>query len=356
MENQGDIDRQQLAGAISTATHGTGIGFPNLPAQVVALRLVTADGEVHEVSEEADPELFRAARVSLGALGVITRVTLRCVPLFTLAAARPAARPRRDARRARRPCRLERPLRVLRLPVHGPRDDARERAERPRDRADASRGSGGSTTWSPRTRSRRRSSGSGAPRPAVIPALNRRIVPLMQPSKVVDHAYRVYASRRNIPFTEMEYGIPRAAAAEAIRRLVDLIERRRLPGIDAVRGPVHEGRRRLPEHRRRPRHVLHRGPPVPRDGLRRLLPRRRADHGRLRRPPALGQAPLPDRGDARAALPGLGRVPGRAPPARPRRRLHQRLHGPRARRRYRKQRPSPRYVGTWSTIRPPDTR
>ena len=54
MENQGDIDRQQLAGALSTATHGTGIGFPNLSAQVVGLRLVTADGEVHEVSEERD--------------------------------------------------------------------------------------------------------------------------------------------------------------------------------------------------------------------------------------------------------------------------------------------------------------
>jgi L-gulonolactone oxidase len=69
----------------------------------------------------------------------------------------------------------------------------------------------------------------GRAAPSVIPALNRRIVPLLQPSKVIDHAYRVYASRRNIPFTEMEYGIPREAAAEAIRRVVDLIERRRLP-------------------------------------------------------------------------------------------------------------------------------
>src|SRR6185503_9498805 len=57
MENQGDIDRQQLAGAISTATHGTGAGFPNLSAQVVGLRLVTADGEVRDVSEEDDPDL-----------------------------------------------------------------------------------------------------------------------------------------------------------------------------------------------------------------------------------------------------------------------------------------------------------
>ena len=64
MENQGDIDRQQLAGAISTATHGTGIGFPNLSAQVVALRLVTADGEVRELSEDSDPGRGSAPRVS----------------------------------------------------------------------------------------------------------------------------------------------------------------------------------------------------------------------------------------------------------------------------------------------------
>src|SRR5688500_12656420 len=84
MENQGDIDRQQLAGAISTATHGTGAGFPNISAQVVALRLVTADGEVRELSEASDADAWRAARVGLGTLGVITRVTLRCVPLFTI--------------------------------------------------------------------------------------------------------------------------------------------------------------------------------------------------------------------------------------------------------------------------------
>jgi L-gulono-1,4-lactone dehydrogenase len=70
---------------------------------------------------------------------------------------------------------------------------------------------------------------AGRAMPGAIPALNRRIVPLMQSSKVVDHAYRVYASRRNIPFTEMEYGIPREAAGEALRRVVDLIERRGLP-------------------------------------------------------------------------------------------------------------------------------
>ncbi|MGH2837949.1 MAG: D-arabinono-1,4-lactone oxidase, partial [Thermoleophilaceae bacterium] len=227
MENQGDIDRQQLAGAISTATHGTGIGFPNLSAQVVGLRLVTADGAVHDVSEKADPDLFRAARVSLGALGVITRVTLRCVPLFTL----------------------------TRLDLPRDLDETLEAIDDLVDTNDHFEFYGFPYTGRVMTRESERSDRETEPTepwkrwlndvvaenvvpaaifrvgraaPSVIPALNRRIVPLMQPSKVVDHAYRVYASRRNILFTEMEYGIPRPAAAEAVRRLVDLIERRRL--------------------------------------------------------------------------------------------------------------------------------
>ena len=84
MENLGDIDRQTLAGAISTATHGTGADLRNLSAQVEALELVLADGSVLEVSERTDPEAYRAARVGLGALGVIYSVTLRAVPAFTL--------------------------------------------------------------------------------------------------------------------------------------------------------------------------------------------------------------------------------------------------------------------------------
>ncbi|HSD81582.1 MAG TPA: FAD-binding protein, partial [Solirubrobacteraceae bacterium] len=83
LANLGDIDAQTIAGAIATGTHGTGAGLPGLAAQVAALQLVAASGEVLEV-DGSRPELLRAARVSLGALGVVTEVELRAVPAFTL--------------------------------------------------------------------------------------------------------------------------------------------------------------------------------------------------------------------------------------------------------------------------------
>ncbi|HEX8732314.1 MAG TPA: FAD-binding protein, partial [Ktedonobacterales bacterium] len=79
-ENLGDIDVQTITGAISTGTHGTGVRFGNLATQVAGITLVTAAGEVVEVSPERDADIFKAAQVSLGALGVIASVTLRVVP------------------------------------------------------------------------------------------------------------------------------------------------------------------------------------------------------------------------------------------------------------------------------------
>src|SRR6478672_4036930 len=82
MENLGDIDRQTIAGAISTGTHGTGARLRNISSQVAAIELVLADGSVRELDDDGD--LLRAARVGVGALGAVSAVTLRCVPAFTL--------------------------------------------------------------------------------------------------------------------------------------------------------------------------------------------------------------------------------------------------------------------------------
>lgn len=83
-ENLGDIDVQSIAGAISTGTHGTGIRFGSISTQVAALRLISGTGEVIDCSETHNREIFKAAQVSLGALGVISTVTLRCAPAYKL--------------------------------------------------------------------------------------------------------------------------------------------------------------------------------------------------------------------------------------------------------------------------------
>ncbi|MET7990619.1 D-arabinono-1,4-lactone oxidase [Amycolatopsis sp. NPDC005232] len=86
MTNLGDVDAQTIAGAISTGTHGTGARFGGISAQIVGLQLVLADGSVATCSADERPDLFNAARVGLGALGVITTVTLQCEPSFVLTA------------------------------------------------------------------------------------------------------------------------------------------------------------------------------------------------------------------------------------------------------------------------------
>jgi L-gulono-1,4-lactone dehydrogenase len=250
LENQGDIDRQTLAGAISTATHGTGARFRNMSAQVEAIELVLPDGSSVELSADSDPDGLRAARVGLGALGIVHAVTLRTVPAFTI-------------RRVDRPEPLEETLAAL-----GELPDRHDHFElyafphteiaivRESERTDAP----------PRRRSRAvefvqetvlenwvAEAFSRASRrfPSITPALARFLVGMIGCSVKVDRSHRVYASRRQVRFTEMEYGIPRERGAEAVRRIYDLIEReglrvsfpievRFVAPDDAMLSPSHE--------------------------------------------------------------------------------------------------------------------
>jgi len=84
LENQGDIDRQSIAGAVGTGTHGTGTRFGSISTQLRALKLMTAAGEEIAVSPDLDNDLFEAARVCFGSLGIMTEVTLQAVPAFNL--------------------------------------------------------------------------------------------------------------------------------------------------------------------------------------------------------------------------------------------------------------------------------
>jgi sugar-1,4-lactone oxidase-like protein len=84
LSNLGVISSQSLAGAISTGTHGTGLRFGGLAQQVLALRLIAADGEVIEANRERQPDVFDAARIGLGCLGILSTITLQCEPAFNL--------------------------------------------------------------------------------------------------------------------------------------------------------------------------------------------------------------------------------------------------------------------------------
>jgi L-gulonolactone oxidase len=225
MENLGDVDRQSIAGAISTATHGTGAKLRNLSSQVEALELVTGDGGVLEV-DGSDVDLLGAARVGLGALGVVTAVTLRCVPAFTLEGL--------DA-----PAPVEEVLATLDERVEG--NDHFEfyffpYAERALTRTN------NRVEREPRPRARARAwvddvllanhvfhafclAGRLAPRR--IPAINRAVTRLIGTTRRVERSYEIFASRRLVRFTEMEYAVPRARIADAVRGVRELIERHR---------------------------------------------------------------------------------------------------------------------------------
>jgi L-gulono-1,4-lactone dehydrogenase len=250
MENLGDIDRQTVAGAISTGTHGTGAKLRNISSQVVAMELVLADGSVRELTIESDPDLLRAARVSIGALGAIVSVTLRCLPAFTL-------------------YRVDKPEpREEVLGSFQERADAHEHFELftfpyadsalvlERNR----------TTDQPRPRSKTAAflndvvlenwaleavSAAGKAMPRAIPSLSRFAARLASGSTSTDRSDRIFANERRVRFTEMEYGVPREHGPEAARRLIEWVRSNRYPvffpiemrvtaGDDALISPSHE--------------------------------------------------------------------------------------------------------------------
>jgi FAD-linked oxidoreductase len=226
LENLGDIDVQSIAGAISTATHGTGARLRNISSQVAELTLVLANGSTLVCSPEHDPELLRAARVGLGALGVVAEVTLRCVPAFTLRGI-DAPAPLSDTLERFDELALESDHFEFFVFPHS--DTALTRTNN-------------RTEESPRPRGRVAEYANdvlltnhafelfcrvGRRLPSRIPQINRLVTHLAGSSKRVDRSDRIFASPRLVRFTEMEYALPREHTAEAVRRVMDTIEQRR---------------------------------------------------------------------------------------------------------------------------------
>jgi L-gulono-1,4-lactone dehydrogenase len=225
LENLGDVDSQTIAGAISTATHGTGARLRNLSAQVAELTLVLADGSILRCAPDVDPEVFRSARVSLGALGVIAEVTLRCVPSFTL---RGVDAPRPLAGTLDRFEELALGSDHFELFVFPHADTALTRTNtrtdappRPRGRASAYANDILLTNHAFGLLCR-----AGRRFPARIPEINRLVTRLAGATTRVDRSDRIFASPRLVRFTEMEYALPRAATPEAVRRIMALVPAR----------------------------------------------------------------------------------------------------------------------------------
>jgi L-gulono-1,4-lactone dehydrogenase len=250
MENLGDIDRQTVAGAISTATHGTGAGFRNLSAQVEALELVLADGSVLEISADSDRDAYLAARVGIGALGVVYSATLRCVPAFVMHRLE-SPRPLDDTLAAIDE--LAERNEHIEFYVFPYSDTAlvieRNRTEgppKPRGRAAAYLNEIVLENYAMDVLSR-----IGRRFPSTIPRLVGFASRQFSRTEKTERSYRIFASERRVRFTEMEYAIPREHGPAAVRRVLDLVRERNLPvGFpiefrlvapdDAFLSPAHE--------------------------------------------------------------------------------------------------------------------
>ncbi len=233
MRNLGDIDRQSIAGAISTGTHGTGARLGGLATQVVGLRLVTAAGEVVDVDADRHGDLFQAARLGLGAVGLIAAVTLEVVPAFSLEA-------------VEEPWPLDRVLDAL-------------------DGPDGLVGSNDHVEfyWFPHTRRTltKRNNRVDPQDPVVAPALGRvrgwfddellsntvfeatnrltararGLTPVvnqvaaraLSARRFTAPSYEVFVTPRRVRFREMEYAIPRAALVDVLAEIDRWIERTR---------------------------------------------------------------------------------------------------------------------------------
>jgi FAD-linked oxidoreductase len=223
LANLGDIDRQTISGAIATATHGTGVRLGGLATFVRGLEMVTASGELLRCSENEEPEVFHCARVGLGALGIVTKVTLQCVPAFRLhAVEQPAAfadviaglddyvarndhfefywLPHTDRCSTKENNRTTDPVR------------RKDKLHTWRDEIVLPNAVFGAACW------------IGRAMPSRVPAIAGWLAGTFGRLELVDRSDRIFCSPRLVHFVEMEYAIPRENAAEAVTAVRALID------------------------------------------------------------------------------------------------------------------------------------
>jgi L-gulono-1,4-lactone dehydrogenase len=224
MPNLGDIDVQTVSGALATGTHGTGKDYGCLSTFVVELELVTGTGEVLRCSREQNPEVFLAALVGVGAVGVVTEVTLRCVDAFVLHA-------------DERPTPLADVLAGLDEHVGGndhfefywmPYTD--KTLTKANNRVpDHSKPRGQFSKWFNDDLLENAVFGSVVRlcrvRPKWTPRLLRTTASAFSPRTYTERSDLVFTTPRRVKFVEMEYGLPRAAIPTAFAELRKIIDR-----------------------------------------------------------------------------------------------------------------------------------
>ncbi|MFD7134281.1 D-arabinono-1,4-lactone oxidase [Streptomyces sp. NPDC059894] len=224
LTNMGDIMEQTVSGAISTGTHGTGRESGSIAAQITALELVTADGSVLTCSKDRHPEIFAAARIGLGALGIVTAITFAVEPVFLLTAREEpmpldAVLADFDALWAE-----NEHFEFYWFPHTGSTNTKRNnRSAGPRrpvgqlagwfEDEFLSNGVFQAAQW------------VGRAAPATIPAIARVSSRALSARTYTDIPYKVFTSPRRVRFVEMEYAVPRAAVTGALRELKAMVDR-----------------------------------------------------------------------------------------------------------------------------------
>jgi len=227
LPNMGDIDRQTIAGATSTGTHGTGLGFGGLATQVVGVKLVTGTGDLLTVSDTERPDLLPAVRLGLGALGVLVELTLQLVPRYVLHA-------------VEQPEPLDEVLDGWVDRVQGadhfefywfPHTGSALTKTNTRLPGDAPRKPlGRISRWVDdellANGAYRAVCAAGRAAPGTTPRLARLVERLSGSRDFTDFSPAVFTTHRSVRFREMEYAVPLEAVPDAFREVRALIERK----------------------------------------------------------------------------------------------------------------------------------
>jgi FAD-linked oxidoreductase len=227
MENLGDINVQSIAGATSTGTHGTGIGFGNLATQIAALKFVTADGREMVASPDENPELFAGGRIALGSLGVLTEVSLRLVQAYRLRLERGRMDLEDCLAQADALVAANRQFEFYWLP------HTETVLTKKWNITDAPVDPSGFGRWVSDVLLENMAFGAlcrlGKAVPSLCPPLSRFCASLVSASAQVDASWSMLSTVRQVRFNEMEWSLPAERGADALREIKALIARREFP-------------------------------------------------------------------------------------------------------------------------------